>query len=145
MAQTTVLIDTLKLSLKAHGKTYADVAHYLKLSEASVKRLFSDRSFSLQRLDEICQMLNMEISDLVQLMNENNSVHLTSLSEQQEEQIASDLGLLVVAVCVLNRWSMQNIVTHFHVSDTQCIALLARLDKLKLIEQRNNLSLIFAT
>jgi len=147
MSQTVALIDTLKLSLKAHAKTYADVAHYLKLSEASVKRLFADRSFSLQRLDEICQMLNLEISDLVQLMNEQNSVHLSGLSELQEQQIAGDIGLLVVAVCVLNRWTMRNVMDYFHVSESQCITLLARLDKLKLIEllPKNKIKLLIAT
>ena len=134
MAQTTPLVDTLKLALKAHGKTYADVSQYLNLSEASVKRLFSERSFSLQRLDEVCQMLNMEISDLVQLMNENNTFHLSGLSEAQEKEIASDLGLLLVTVCVLNRWAMQDIIDHFHLSESQCIGYLAKLDNLKLIE-----------
>ncbi|MFV2055039.1 MAG: helix-turn-helix domain-containing protein [Thiohalomonadales bacterium] len=143
MAQTSALIDTLKLSLKAHGKTYADVATYLKLSEASVKRLFAERSFSLQRLDDICQMLALEISDLVQLMNEHNTVHLSALSEAQEQEIANDIALLLVAVCVLNRWTLGNIMEHFHVSETQGIALLSRLDKLKLIEllPRNKIKL----
>ena len=134
MAQTNLLIDTLKLSLKAHGKTYADVSQHLQLSEASVKRLFSDRSFSLQRLDEICQMMNMEISDLVQQMNEQHTVHTTGLSIEQEKEIANDLGLLAVAVCVLNRWTMQNILDHYQLSETDCIGYLAKLDKLKLIE-----------
>ena len=52
MAQTTALINTLKRTLKAHGKTYVDVGHALGLSEASVKRLFSREDFSLERLDE---------------------------------------------------------------------------------------------
>jgi len=134
MAQTKLLIDTLKLSLKAHGKTYSDVSKYLNLSEASVKRLFSERSFSLQRLDEVCQMINMEITDLVQLMNENNTVHLSGLSEEQEKEIANDLDLLLVTVCVLNRWAMQDIIGYFRLSEAECIGYLAKLDRLKLIE-----------
>ena len=70
MAQTREIITTLKKALKAAGKTYADVAVELGLSEASVKRLFAQQSFSLERLDRLCHMLDMEISDLVQLMNE---------------------------------------------------------------------------
>jgi DNA-binding Xre family transcriptional regulator len=70
MAQTQQLIETLKKALKAHGKTYQDVAQHLELSEASVKRLFSEKSFSLQRLDQTCQMMDMEITDLVQMMND---------------------------------------------------------------------------
>ncbi len=72
MAQTTQLIDTLQRSPKVHGKTYADTARHLNLSAASVKRLFSERSLSFQRLDQVCPMMEMEmeISDLVRMMIE---------------------------------------------------------------------------
>ena len=53
MAQTALIIDTLKRALKLHGKTYADVAEYLQLSEASIKRMFAQHRFSLQRLDAL--------------------------------------------------------------------------------------------
>ena len=52
MAQTSELIKTLKQALKAHGKTYAAVARELNLTEASVKRLFWQKNFSLERLDQ---------------------------------------------------------------------------------------------
>ena len=47
MAQAGPLIETLKRELKAQGKTYVDVANVLDLSEASVKRLFADKNFTL--------------------------------------------------------------------------------------------------
>ena len=43
MPQTTELMHTLKKLLKRHNKTYVDVATCLDLSEASVKRLFSEQ------------------------------------------------------------------------------------------------------
>ena len=146
MAQRTQLVDTLKASLKAHGKTYADVAAYLQLSEASIKRLFAERNFSLQRLDEICRMLNMEISDLVQVMNETHAVHLSQLSEEQEAEIASDIALLLVTVCILNRWTLQQIIDYLLISETRCIRYLAKLDRLKLIEllPKNRVKLLIA-
>lgn len=133
MSQTTPLIDTLKRELKAHGFTYADVAKVLDLSTASVKRLLSEQNLSLQRLDRICAMLDMEISDLVQKMNES-ARQTDQLTEAQEQEIASDRVLLVVAVCVLNRWSMADVLRHFYIDAHQCIQKLARLDRLKLIE-----------
>ncbi len=65
MAQTQQLIDALKRTLKAHGLTYADVAKQLQLSEANIKRLFSKKTFTLERLDQVCQIMELEISDLV--------------------------------------------------------------------------------
>ena len=133
MAQTRELIKTLKSALKAKGKTYADVAVELALTEASVKRLFSQQSFSLKRMDRVCQMLDMEISDLVQLMNEQQQ-HLQQLTIEQEKEITASVTLTLVAVCVLNRWTMDDILSYYHISETECIRHLAKLDRLKLIE-----------
>ena len=133
MAQTREIVTTLKKALKAAGKTYADVAVELGLSEASVKRLFAQQSFSLERLDRLCQMLDMEISDLVQLMNEQQQ-RLQQLTVAQEKELTDDVTLALVAVCVLNRWTMDDILSYFRISETECIRHLAKLDRLKLIE-----------
>jgi len=134
VAQTKQLIDSLKRALKAHGLSYIDVANQLGLSEASVKRLFSESSFSLTRLDLVCQMMEMEISDLVLQMNNDSRSMLSGLSFEQEEEIAGDIALLLITVCVLNRWTMPQLIEHFHLSEHQCIRHLAILDRLKVIE-----------
>ena len=56
MAQATALIDALKRVLREQGITYADVAQRLELSLPSVKRLFADRQFTVQRLDQVCEL-----------------------------------------------------------------------------------------
>ena len=48
------LISTLKRVLKTRGVTYADLAERIALSEASVKRLFSQGTFTLERLEQVC-------------------------------------------------------------------------------------------
>jgi len=133
MPQTDQLIDTLKRTLKAHRKTYRDVANTLEVSEASVKRLFSEKNLSLQRLDQICQMMDLEISDLVRTMNERSQA-LSRLTEVQEREIAADLTMVLVTVCVLNRWTMDDIIGHFSITEHQCIRCLARLDRLGIID-----------
>jgi DNA-binding Xre family transcriptional regulator len=62
MSQTNNLLLALKKQLRAQGKTYADVAQLLDLSEASVKRLFASQSFTLQRLEQLCDWLQIEFS-----------------------------------------------------------------------------------
>lgn len=145
MAQTRELIKSLKTALKAQGKTYADVAQELGLTEASVKRLFSKHSFSLSRLDQVCHMLEMEITDLVQLMNEQQQ-RLQQLTIEQEKEITGNVTLTLVAVCVLNRWTMDDILAYYHISETECVQHLARLDRLKVIEllPKNRIRLLVA-
>ncbi|MCW8884013.1 MAG: helix-turn-helix transcriptional regulator [Motiliproteus sp.] len=144
MSQTVQLVSALKLALKAHGKTYADVALQLDLSEASVKRLFSDKNFSLHRLEQVCQMMGMEISDLVQQMTDSHKSKLSELTVEQEKEIAGDIELLLITVCVLNRWTLDQMLGYFQLPETKCIQHLAKLDRLKLIEllPRNRIKLL---
>ena len=134
MAQTSLIISTLKQILKSHGKTYADVAHFLQLSEASVKRMFAQQTFSLQRLDDICTMLDMEISDLMQQVNGATARQISELSAAQEQEIVSDMGLLLVTISVINHWTMDDILAIYRFSEAECIQYLAKLDRLNIIE-----------
>jgi hypothetical protein len=43
----------------------------------------------------------------VQMMKEKTQRQITELKEEQEQEIVSDLELLLVAVCVLNRWTLE--------------------------------------
>ena len=79
-------------------------------------------------------MMDMEISDLVLQMNNDARSTLSQLSFQQEQDIAGDITLLLITVCVLNRWTMAQLVEHFHLTEHQCITYLAILDKLQIVE-----------
>ena len=137
MAQVSAIIDTLKSCLKSHSLRYQEVAIALSLSEASVKRLFRTRSFDLAQLESICQLMGMEISDLIQTMNQHNP-GLSQLSLEQEQEIAKDPATLLVAVCVVNRWRFEDIVSFYDFSEAEIIQKLALLDKLNIIELQTN-------
>ncbi len=133
MNQTAALMATLKRELKAQGITYARVARHLQLSENSIKRLFAEQKFSLPRLEQVCQLLGIELSDLMQKMVEH-SHRIEMLTEQQERDIAADIKLLLVSICVLNHWTFDEILEAYTLSESECIQLLAKLDRLKIIE-----------
>ena len=133
MAQTSSLIKTLKKQLKAHGKTYADIALLLELSEASVKRLFAEENFTLHRLEKICHSMGLELSDLMQTMvNTQNSV--SQLSWEQEEIIVSDMLLLMITVCITNGYTYNDLFAQYQLDEHACIQKLAILDRLKIID-----------
>lgn len=133
MAQTAALIDTLKQALKKSRFTYSDVAAELEMSEANVKRLFATQRFTLQRLEQICQLIQLELSDLFILYEESRH-KITGLNLQQEQELVSNTKLLLVAVSVRNHLSFEDITTHYQISDTECIQHLAKLDRLKIID-----------
>jgi hypothetical protein len=138
MAQVAALISALKSALKSAQLTYGIVATEMGLSESSVKRKFSREEFSLAEIDQICALCGMDISSLVKLM-EQRTGRLQTLTVGQEEEIANDLGLLVVAVCVLNRWTFANIIEFYVFKPHELVQKLAQLDRLRVIElQANN-------
>ncbi len=132
MAQTVALIDALKRVLREQGITYGDVAKRLKLSLPSVKRLFAERQFSVQRLDQVCELAGIEISDLVRRMQADKEIH--QLEWEQEQELVSDHKLLIAAVSALNRWSFQDILSTYKMREPELVQRLARLDRMRLIE-----------
>lgn len=133
MTQTVALIDTLKKALKSHRLTYAEVATKLSMSEANVKRMFASKRFSLDRLEEICQLMQLELSDLFQLYEESRQ-RISQLTQQQEKELVANEKLLLVAVSVRNRLNFNDIINNYEISETECIQYLAKLDKLKIID-----------
>ena len=139
MSQSDEVVELLKQQLKAVNKTYADVAHVLELSEASVKRLFSDKNMSIKRVEKIAELAGMEMTDLFQLLDKSQ-LKISQLTKEQEETIATDLELMLVALSVVNGFSFQHLVDHYDIPETLLIRKLALLDKLNIIElQPNNL------
>jgi len=133
MAQITALIDTLKQALKNHRLTYAEVAKRLDMSEANVKRMFASKRFSLERLEDVCSLMQMELTDLFQLYEESRQ-RISQLTVEQEQELVRDNKLLLVAVSVRNRLSFEDIVSNYQIKESECIRALAKLDKLKIID-----------
>ena len=133
MATSARIIDTLKRELKARGYTYSALAAKLGLSESAIKHMFSTGNFSLRRLDEICAVLELDIGDLVDL-GKAHEQKIEQLSEEHELEIMSDMRLLLMAYCLLNYWTVDEIVARYDVSPAQAVRYLRRLDRMKFIE-----------
>lgn len=133
MPQSTELIKTLKKQLRASGITYQHIAQELDLSEASVKRLFSEESFTIQRFERICELAGLDFSDLVVLAQKSRH-QLETLSMEQEKEIANDLVLLMVTVSVINGFSFTDLLAYYKITEHECIRKLAKLDRLGLLE-----------
>jgi DNA-binding Xre family transcriptional regulator len=138
MARSKKLIKTLKKQLRSQGITYKQVATALALSEASIKNMFAKNHFSLERIDSICELLEIELSDLA-LLAENDMATISQLSLLHEKELIGDMHLLLVAYCVMNYWTLNEIIKQYEISETECIQHLVKLDKMKMIElQMNN-------
>ena len=134
MSQTNQWVDTLKRCLKTRGITYKDVAIALELSEASIKRLFSERSLSMKRLEQICRLMDMSFSDLARMNDLTYQERQTTLDASQEAALAKDAILLSYFYLLLKGWKIGRIAKRFALDKPRQIRLLAKLDRLGLIE-----------
>ncbi|HEX6591353.1 MAG TPA: helix-turn-helix transcriptional regulator [Moraxellaceae bacterium] len=133
MASSEQLIATLKKVLKSRGRTYADLALGLGLSEASIKRLFSEKTFTLQRLEEVCRYLEMDIFELAR-MARGESDAVRQMTMAQEELLASDRKLLGLFYLLMNNRELPDILQEYDMTEPEAIRLLVKLDRARLIE-----------
>lgn len=133
MTEIDRIADALRRSLKQRGMTYAELARRIGVSEVSVKRMFSKRSFTVQRLEEVCAVLDSDIYGIAKLAR-GNSERLQELSIEQEQALAKDARLITVFHLLLHDWSAQQISREFAITEPEVIRLLAKLERLKLID-----------
>ncbi len=133
MAVSVDLIDALKRLLRGQGMTYRDLAGRLKMSEAAVKRMFSLRAMSLQRLEQICDVLDVGLPELA-AESVRGRDSMAELSEAQEKALVSDPALLLALFLSLNRWRQHDVLSQFNFTDPQWTGLLVKLDRLGIIE-----------
>lgn len=145
MTQITQLILTIKQRLKAAGMTYRDVARALDLSEPSVKRLLASGRLTVERLAQLCDLLGLTMAQLLQ-ESELSSPRLQMLTHEQEAQLVSNEKLLLVTVCALNHWSLEDIVSAYCLSKAECIKHLLVLERMGLADLKpgNRIRLLVA-
>jgi hypothetical protein len=126
-------VEALKKSVRARGLTYAELARRLRLSEASVKRMFSRGTFTLARIEEVLAAVDLDLYEVARLCRGANG-GAAQLTHEQELGLAKDERLLAVFWLLLNGWNFDEIVADFAITRTELTVAFARLEKLKLIE-----------
>jgi len=134
VSATQTLLRGIKAALRMQRMTYRQLAAAIGVSEATIKRDLSRGRFSLHRLDQICEALQLSLHDLSQ--PPQGPEVLTQLTEAQEVALVGDPKVLVVTYLVVNGWKFDEIVSAFQVDENTLVSILLRLDRLKIIEYR---------
>lgn len=134
--QTTSFVNALKRCLKARGMTYADLALRLQLSEATVKRCFSQQTLTLQRTEEIVAALDMTLLDVAKLAAEPDADVPSQLSLDQERALAMSPRLFSLFHLLLIGLPLSKIVREYEISQEEAQHSLLTLERLHLIEVR---------
>ncbi len=135
MSTTADLVLAIKQELKSARLTYADLARKLGMAESSVKRMLAKGDMSLSRIDAICRALKLDFAELARRVADAQPL-LAELTQQQEKAVVADKKLLLVAICVLSQWTLEQMVTAYRLTEAECVKYLAQLDRIGIIELR---------
>ncbi|MBC7983498.1 MAG: helix-turn-helix transcriptional regulator [Candidatus Obscuribacterales bacterium] len=134
MSESAHIVDVLKRSLKTKGLTYRELAKRVGLSEASVKRVFAEETFTLQRLEKICAAVGLSMAELMRMASGSMEPHAKMLSVEQEQLLASSPRLLACFYLLLQGRSSAEILTRLDISERELRGLYVKLDTARLIE-----------
>ena len=135
MSTTADLVLALKKELKSAQMTYADLAAALCMAESSVKRMLAKGDMPLSRIDAICRALRLDFADLARRVADAQPL-LAQLTQEQEKAVVADKKLLLVAICVLSQWTLEQITSAYRLTEAQCVGYLVKLDRIGIIELR---------
>ena len=135
MSTTADLIQALKKELKSAQMTYADLAQSLGMAESSIKRMLARGDMPLSRIDAICRALKIDFADLARRVADSQPL-LAELSQEQERAVVADKKLLLMAICVLSQWTLEQVTGAYRLSEAEAVKYLVQLDRLGIIELR---------
>ncbi len=131
------LIINLKRELKRQNIGYAELAGKLGISESTVKKMLAKGNFTLERLDQICEALNVEYLELIENVNEEVT-RVAKLTHSQEQAMVDDPLLLLMGYATINYWTMDDILYRYKVPKEEILKRLKVLEKFGIVELRAN-------
>jgi DNA-binding Xre family transcriptional regulator len=128
------IIASLKRMMRARAITYKELASRIRLSEVSIKRIFSQSSLSLARLEQICQALEVSIQEITRLSGDQAADIPESVSLEQEAALADDPNLLACYYLIANGRTGVEICKELGVEEIKVRRWLVKLHSLGLVE-----------
>src|SRR5262249_43824761 len=111
----------------------------IRLSEASMKRIFSRGTLSLARLEQMCQALDVSVQEVVRAASEPGSDEPDALTLEQETALAADPHLFTCFYLIANGRTGREIGAELSADERTVRRWMVRLDALRLIEIRSKL------
>ena len=131
-SEISLLLKTLKNIFKSRGLLYQDVAASLGVSETTVKRYLTGHSLSVDILEQLCRLVDLRMSDLVDIAREGKT-ELPPLSHVHEEHLARDPLLASLFYLIAKGHTPQSLQKDFGIDEAQMNGYLTLFDRWGLI------------
>jgi len=131
--QRSGLFSILKQLVRSEGFTYKQVGEHLDLSEPSVKRMFQAEDCKLSRLIELCDMVGISLSELIELQKRDELNKGYFLPSETEAALANDPHLAINFLLILSGVSAKEIQALQNLTPEAYWQTLRKLEALELI------------
>lgn len=131
LTEYQIVIGNLKRLFKEQKISYKNLADQVNLSESGIKKIFSAKDGSFQRLHQFCQAAGVSIFEMLQ---DSKSVDVT-FSKKHQDEFAEDFNLFKVYwMLVYERASAESVQQKLNLSYKEYFRRIRKLDTLKLIQ-----------
>ena len=131
------LVDALKQALREQGVTYRELAERVGVSEPTIKRCFSTKRFTLERLQACCDAIGIPMLDLARHARAEAASETYRLTLSQERRLVADVGLFYFFWMLVHRHSVASIQRRYAIPKRRLHRWLVELDRMEIIELRD--------
>ena len=136
-SQVNALLENLRFHLKARGLRQQDVADRMGVGLATVKRWLSGESLNFKRLEELCELANVELYDLISTTENSNSRKQTKFTPTQERALGNDQVLFFLFFALLHDWPVEDCMRDLSLTREEMNEALGKLERLGLLDIRS--------
>ena len=131
------LKQAIKLVMKQQGKSYEDLAQHLEISLVSVKRIMTKEELNMSRFVEICNWLEISLTDLEKIARYEQSNQKIRFTEKQEDFLAKNPEYLSFLFNLYTDETPEKIQKKFNLTKKSLDLYLLRLEKHDLIKKKS--------
>lgn len=132
--ELTLVLEQLKLMLKARKITYAQLAQGLGVAESTLKKTFVAKDCSFNRLNEICYFLNINLSDILKSIEEQRVTEIAFAEDVEKHFLTNRTALRVYWELTFERSSLEDLLAAKWLTREKLFSILKELDSFGLIE-----------
>lgn len=132
--QFPLLIENLKLHLKAQGLLQRDIAARLGVGLATVKRWLAGEGLTTRRLEDLCELAAIDLFDLVETVSRDHAARQAEFTPSQERALGRDGRLFFIFFSLLNGWPPEDCERELGISHQTMLVQLQSLSRLGLID-----------
>lgn len=129
--------EAVKTVMKTQNKSYSELATHLEVSLPTVKRFMSKEELSVSRLLEICDWLEVGISDLEKIVLSSADSERAQFTENQEKFLAQNPSYLSFLFQLYAEETPESIQKKYGITKKSCDLYLLRLEKLELLRLKS--------